>query len=97
MQFQLRAETFAEAAAQLVEDLAGGLRVDFIRELYAGAKVRPLGTLRPAERVERRILCSSEARWHLAHHLLGHRLSALAQLLKRARLLAGRFTEVTIP
>src|SRR5450755_459208 len=87
VELELRAERLAEAAAQLLEDAAGTLGVDFARHLHGGVVAVVAPAQRPAQRIglllrARRAhaagLAGAGPLAHLLLKLLGEALSALA-------------------
>lgn len=86
----------AEAAAQLLEDLAGALDVDLVRHLHRGTEIRAFGALWPPHGIERDIGIATELAGHPLQHLLRHLLGTLTELLERALLGAGRAIEIAL-
>src|SRR5262249_37457906 len=83
VELQGRARRIAQTAAQLLQDLARALHVDFVGHLDRGAEIGPFGALWTTQRIAWHLAGRTlpNARAQLPHHVLGHVAGAFPQLL----------------
>src|SRR4029077_8631970 len=97
IELEHRPRRIAKAAANLIQHFTRLLDVDLVGDLDAEPEVRAVAAVGPPERVLSTVaLAFAGLGLAVLHHLLGERLSALAQLVQRAALLVGGAVEIRL-